>query len=56
MFLGFYNYLFEITVEGVSFEMCKKASIYVQNHRVEQLPSGKRYQTLLTKDYLTGII
>ena len=36
--------LFEINVEGVSLEMCpKKASIYDQNHRVEQLPNSEIY-------------
>ena len=38
--------LVEINVEGVSLEMCKKASIYGQNHKAEQLPNSERYWTL----------
>ena len=47
--------LVEIIVEGVSLEMCKKASVYSQIHRAEQLPNSERYWTLLTKEYLSGV-
>ena len=36
--------------------MCKKASIYGQNHIVEELPNSERYSTLSTKEYLSGVI
>ena len=41
--------LVEINVEGVSLDMCKKASKCNQTHRVEQLHNGERYCALLIK-------
>ena len=37
--------------------MCKKkASIFDQNHRVEELPIIERYWKLLAKENLSGVI
>ena len=45
LFFGLIS-LVETYAEGVYLEMCKKASTYGQNHRVEQLPNSERYWTL----------
>ena len=54
VFLVFVIILVDLNV-GVSLQMCKKASIYGQNHS-GKLPSIERYLTLLTKEYLAGVI
>ena len=57
MYFGvFVIILFEINEESVSLEMCKKASIYGQNHRAKQLANSERYWTLLSKAKLSGVI
>ena len=34
----------------------KKASIYGQNNRIEQLPKSERYWRFITQEYLSGVI
>ena len=48
--------LVEIRVKGFLWKCAKKASIYGQNHRAEELPNSERYWTLLMKEKLSGII
>ena len=46
----------EIRVKAFPWKCVEKASIYGQNHGAEQLPISERYWTLLTKEYLSGVI